>query len=75
MFWYALLGIALSYCFVRYRENIIDVIGKIDFAEKYLGTGGSYTFLVIIAIIVFFLSLTILFGEEGKILGGLVKFF
>lgn len=58
-----IIGSLLSYYMVKYRYKIGDTIGPISFAEKYLGGGGTYTFIVIFAIFIFFCSLTYATGS------------
>ncbi|MEI7511773.1 MAG: hypothetical protein WCJ84_06475 [Candidatus Peregrinibacteria bacterium] len=69
---YPILGIALAYVMIKYREIIIDFSGKFDWAEKYLGN--SYNAVILFAIFIFFFSLTFLFGEQSSVFGGFGKF-
>lgn len=75
IFW-MLVGIGLSYILIRYRKQIIDFTGTWGWAERYLGSGGSYTAVVFMAIGLFFLSITLAtggFDDFGS--GGVGKFF
>ena len=35
---------------VKYRERVQNVTGPLGFAEHYLGTGGTYTFYLMLGI-------------------------
>lgn len=43
---------------IKYREKLVRIVGKADWAERYLGNGGTYTMwilwgilLVVIAVV------------------------
>ena len=36
---------------IIYTDKIVDFIGDVDFAEKILGVGGTYTFMKLFALI------------------------
>lgn len=61
-------GPLLAYLLMRYRKNIVDFIGTVGFAERYLGMGGTYTFMVILAMGLFVLSMMYVFGALDTIL-------
>ena len=44
---------AISYLMLKYRGQVKQFTGDIDFAEKYLGSGGTNTLIVIIALLFF----------------------
>ncbi len=52
-----LIGIALSFLLIVYRSQVKHFIGNIEWAERRLGPGGTYSLLVIVAILMFFISL------------------
>jgi hypothetical protein len=52
-----LLGMLLGFCIIVFRKQIKDQTGNIGFAERYLGMGGTWTFLAILGFAVFVLSL------------------
>ncbi|MCX6733992.1 MAG: hypothetical protein NTX63_04240 [Candidatus Peregrinibacteria bacterium] len=66
-----LLGLPTAILLIKYRRNVGDFIGPVDFAEKYLGSGGTYSLVIIIAFAVFVLSLMYAFGTFQEIFGGL----
>lgn len=52
-----LLGMILGALIVVYRPQIKKWVGAIPFAERYLGMGGTYIFLLLLGLGVFVLSL------------------
>ena len=62
-FIFALIGIPLSFLLIIYRAKIKDFTGDIGFAEKYLGSGGTYTLFVLLGIILFFVTLMYITGS------------
>jgi len=40
-----------------YRAKLKDITGDIGFAEKYLGSGGTWTFYILLGIFVFIFGL------------------
>lgn len=57
-----LIGIVIGIAVLRYREQIRDFLGNIDFAEEYLGQGGTWTFINIMGILIPVLSIMYMFG-------------
>ena len=59
---------------LRYRVQIKQFTGEIAFAEKHLGSGGTNTLIVIIAVVIFtgtlMYSLGTLQAIMDKLLGG-----
>ncbi len=51
---------------IKYRERIVRTIGKAEWAEKYLGTGGTYTMWILIALFFIVLALIWLVGLPGR---------
>lgn len=58
-FFIAMIGIAVSFLMMRYREQIGDSLGNADFMKYF---GGPYNFVVFLAIIGFFWSVSYLTG-------------
>lgn len=52
-----LLGMALGMLILIFRPQIKDFTGNIGFAEQYLGSGGTWTFLIIVGTTIFILGL------------------
>ena len=67
---FGLLGIVLSFLLLIYRTQIHHFIGGIAWAEQKLGPGGSYTLMVIVAILGFFFSLIYMTNSFDLIFGG-----
>ena len=71
-----LLGAALSIALIVYRERVVRFIGMIQWAESHLGSGGTYTLMVLIGVFLFFLSLMYMSNSFDLIFGGIgVDFF
>lgn len=59
---FALIGFPLALLIIIYRAKIKDFTGNIPFAEKYLGAGGTYTFILLLGVIVFIITLLYITG-------------
>ena len=57
MFWQGLVGMILGFMILVFRPQIKDITGDIGFAERYLGAGGTWTFLLFLGVVIFILSL------------------
>jgi len=68
---FALIGFPLSFLLVIYRSKLKDFTGDIGFAEKYLGSGGTYTLFVLVGIGLFFVTLMYITGTVQSVLSGL----
>lgn len=64
------IGAVLSVLILIYRVKIREFIGQIGFAERALGPGGTYTFLVLLGVALFFVSLMIMTGTLNVLFGG-----
>ena len=65
-----LLGAALSIVLIVYRERVVRFTGFIAWAENHLGSGGTYTLMILIGVLLFFLSLMYMTNSFDLILGG-----
>lgn len=65
-----LIGAALSVLLIVYRVRVREFMGQMAWAEQKIGPGGTYTVLVIVGIVGFFLSLAYMTNSFGFILGG-----
>ena len=63
-----IVGFALFVVILRYRVAIRDFTGDIGFAERYLGSGGTNTLIVLIAILVLVLGLMYALGTLDTLL-------
>jgi len=62
------LSIAISFVLLKYRNQIRQYMGDVAFAEKYLGAGGTYKFIAILAILSFVIGLMYFFGTFQALL-------
>jgi len=67
-----LVGAILSILIIIYRVPIKHFIGNIAWAEEHLGSGGTFTLLLLFGLFGFFLSLMIMTGTLDLLLGGFV---
>jgi C4-dicarboxylate transporter len=58
----------VSFLMLKYRGQVKQFTGDIDFAEKYLGSGGTNTLIVIVAILLFVGSLMYVTGTLDSLL-------
>lgn len=58
----------LAVLMLKYRRAIRDFTGEIGFAEKFLGSGGTNTLIVLLAIAVFIGSIMYALGTLQAIL-------
>jgi len=63
---------SLAFVILRFRRKIKEFTGDIAFAEKYLGSGGTNTLIVIIGVLVFILSLMYAVGTLQGITNALL---
>jgi hypothetical protein len=62
-------SIVIAFVLLRYRSQIRNYIGDVGFAEKYLGAGGTYKLIAILAILSFVIGLMYFFGTFQALLG------
>ena len=71
-----LIGIVLSFLLIIYRVPIKGFFGQIRWAEEKLGSGGTYTLMVLVALLMFIFSLMYMTNSFDLIFGGVgVDFF
>lgn len=58
-----LIGIPLGFLILLYRDKVKDFVGNIDWAEKYLGNGGTWTALILIGVLTIVLSFMFMIGS------------
>ncbi|MBU0577274.1 hypothetical protein KJ742_02775 [Patescibacteria group bacterium] len=66
-----LIGAVLSIALIVYRERVVRFTGMIQWAESHLGGGGTYTLMVLIGVLLFFLSLMYMTNSFDLIFGGI----
>ncbi len=69
---YGLLGMAAAYCLIRYRKKVIGFTGQWPWAEKAFGPGHTDFALLLLAICIFFLSITVMTGQMDDLLNSSV---
>lgn len=69
------LAIVGAFFLMKYREKVVEMTGKFAWAEKYLGTGGTYNLMVILAIVFFLWGLASITGTTDVLLSPLRRFF
>ena len=52
-----IIGMAVGFAIIVFRKHIKNFTGNIGFAERYLGVGGTWTFLLLLGVAIFILSL------------------
>lgn len=57
-----IIGVPLGFWLVRYRTKVVDVVGKMAWAERYLGEGGTYNVWLLIGTLVTAGSILYFFG-------------
>ncbi len=57
-----LIGWTAGFLMLKYRYRVKNFTGEISFAEKYLGSGGTTTFIIILAILLIIGSLMYALG-------------
>jgi hypothetical protein len=66
----AVIGIPLGFVIMIYRAQIKNFTGKIDWAEQYMGAGGTYNLYIIIGLVVSIVSLMYALGTFQDIFNG-----
>lgn len=70
---WGILGMLISYLLIRYRGKIYEFTGSWSFADKIGGTGNA---IVLVAILLFILSVTVMLGKADFLFGGTIgRFF
>jgi hypothetical protein len=57
-----IIGITAGLLAIKYRERIQYVTGDVAFAEKYLGTGGTFTLYLLVGSATVILSILFMTG-------------
>ncbi len=68
MFLQGLIGMIGGFLILVYRRQIKNVVGSIGFAEKIFGAGGTWTFLALLGVLIFILSLMWAMGTLQSVL-------
>ena len=70
-----LLGFSVALLLIIYRYRVIQFTGKFAWAEAKLGSGGSYTLVIVAAMLVWFGSMVYALGTFDQIFGFMSGFF
>ena len=70
-----ILAIVGSFFLIKYREKVVEMTGKFAWAEKHLGSGGTYNFMLILAVVFFFWGVASITGTTDVLLGPLRRVF
>lgn len=73
--WIFLLGLPLGLSVMIYRYKIVQFTGKLEWAEQKLGSGGTYTLLIIIGLVIWIGCMMYALGSFDQLFGFLDKFF
>lgn len=58
--------IFIAILILKFRQKIVQMVGKNELAERYLGNGGTYTFWILFAILLIIIATIWLVGMPGK---------
>ena len=60
---FGLIGVPSGIAIIVYTRYIVEQItGPIGFAERYLGSAGTYNFVRLVGVAIFTISLLVMFG-------------
>jgi len=57
-----IIALVIGICLMHYNEWLVRTVGKAEYAERILGSGGSYTMWKILGVIVIILGVIYLLG-------------
>ena len=70
-----LIGFPIALLMIIYRYKIINFTGKFEWAESKLGSGGSYTLVVVMAMVIWIGCMMYALGSFDQVFGFLANFF
>jgi ABC-type lipoprotein release transport system permease subunit len=71
---FGLIGVPLGVVIIMYTRYIVEQItGPMRFAERYLGSAGTYTFVRFVGVLIFIVSLLVMFGFADWIYEGILN--
>lgn len=70
-----LLGFPIALLMIIYRYKIINFTGKIEWAESKLGAGGTYTLVVVLALVIWIGCMMYALGSFDQVFGFMANFF
>ncbi len=63
-----IIGWIAAYFILKYRRQVKEFLGEVSFAEKIFGTGGTDTFIILLGILAFILSVMYFMGTFQTIM-------
>jgi len=66
----AIIGIPLGFVIMIYRYQIKQFTGNIQWAEQYLGSGGTYNLYIIVGLVISIVSLMYALGTIQDVFNG-----
>jgi len=70
-----LIGCPLAFLIIYFRVQLREFIGSVSFAERIFGSGGTSTFILLLGLMLFVLSLMWGFGALQKYIFGAIGTF
>jgi cell division protein FtsX len=70
-----IIGFPIALVMIIYRQKIVAFTGKLEWAEQKLGIGGTYTLVVILALIVWIGCMMYALGSFDQLFGFLKNFY
>jgi hypothetical protein len=67
-YFFGLLGVVAGFFYIKYSKNITEAVGSVGLAEKWLGSGGSYTLHKMIGILLVICSILWMTGTFQALL-------
>ncbi len=72
---WGIFWMVIAFFMIRYRGRIYNFTGPWGWIERYLGPGRTPVAIVLLAIVLFFVGITIMTGFSEKMLGGMDRIF
>lgn len=66
----AIIGIPLGFVIMIYRYQLKQFTGQIQWAEQYLGAGGTYNLYIIVGLVISIVSLMYALGTFQDLFSG-----
>ena len=70
-----IFGVGLGYVLIRYNAKMKEIVGSLDWVDKYLGAGGTYLFLKLVGLLLIVFSFLYAVGTLQDILGEALQMF
>lgn len=70
-----ILGFPIALLIILYRHKIVAFTGKLEWAERVIGPGGTYTLLIAIAFVIWIGCMMYALGSFEQVFGFLANFF